>query len=218
MEPDRSPAQLIADSEGLLLDFDGPICNVYAGSDPARIARQVALAFNLDIDTDDPLDLITHALETGGPVDGIHQALTETEIEAVRTATETPGIRQLVQSYQRPIAIVSNNAGEAIENWLLAANLQSHIEAVVGRDPRHMKPDPRTLRLSGKAINRQLERCVFIGDSLTDAQAAHQAGVTIIALANRPRKRQLFTRAGCGPIVESIHELTPSEPAIPSTG
>jgi HAD superfamily hydrolase (TIGR01509 family) len=176
------------------------------------------LAFNLDIDTADPLDLITHALEAGGPVDDIHQALTETEIEAVRTASETPGIRQLVQGYQGPVAIVSNNAGEAIENWLRAAGLQGHIEAVVGRDPRHMKPDPRTLRLSGEAINRQLGRCVFIGDSLTDAQAAHAAGVPIIALANRPRKQQLFARVGCASIIGSIHELPPSKPVIPRTG
>ena len=71
-----------------------------------------------------------------------------------------------------------------------------------------MKPEPRTLRLAGEAINRQLGRCLFIGDSLTDAQAAHEAGVPIIALANRPRKRQLFADAGCTLIVDSVHELT----------
>lgn len=218
MEPDRSPAQLIAESKGLLLDFDGPVCDVYAGSDPARIAQEVAAVFDLDIETDDPLDLIKYAVKADGPVDQIHRKLAETEIEAVATATETPGIRNLVRDYQGPVAIVSNNAGEAIETWLVASGLHDHVEAVIGRDPRHMKPDPRTLRLSAKAINRQLGQCAFIGDSLTDAQAAHESGVPIIALANRPRKRQLFADAGCTLIVDSVHELTPSEPVIPRTG
>ena len=136
MEHGRSAAQLITESAGLLLDFDGPVCDVYAGSSPARIASEVSARFGLGIDTDDPLDLIAHALITGGPVDDIHQALTETELEAVRSATETPGIRDLLESYQGPIAIVSNNAGEAIDAWLAAAELRSFVHVVTGRDPR----------------------------------------------------------------------------------
>ena len=209
MEPDRSPAQLIADSEGLLLDFDGPVCDVYAGSDPARIAREVAAAFDLDIDTDDPLDLIGHALATRGPVDAIHESLTQTEIEAVRTATETPGIRQLVEAYHRPIGIVSNNGREAIARWLTQSGLGRFVSVIVGRDPRHMKPDPTPLQLAARQLGLPVAQCAFVGDSASDAVAAEKAGAPMVALANRPQKREWFSGGPCAVIVEDVWSLVP---------
>ena len=207
MEPGHSPAQLIADSEALLLDFDGPVCTVYAGSDSPRIAREVRAMFGFDIETDDPLDLILHAVEIGGPVDEVHQVLTGTEIEAVRTATETPGIRQLIESYPGPIAIVSNNAAKAIDAWLATAGLRQHVDVISGRDPRQMKPDPWPLISSAKALGVEVAACVFIGDSISDAQAAHRARVPLIALANKPGKRERFVDVGCLSIVEEFSAL-----------
>jgi HAD superfamily hydrolase (TIGR01509 family) len=217
MEPSRSPAQLIAESKGLLLDFDGPVCDVYAGSDPARIAREVASAFSLDIDTDDPLELIGHALAMGGPVDAVDQALTETEIKAVRMATETPGIRQLIETFAGPIGVVSNNAREAIETWLSRAGLGHLVDVVVGRDPRRMKPDPRPLQLAAKRLALPLNGCIFVGDSVSDAVAAERAGVPLIALANRPRKWRQFRDEQCLAIIGGMHELTSADTVLPRT-
>jgi HAD superfamily hydrolase (TIGR01549 family) len=169
----------------------------------------VAKKFDLNIDTNDPLDLIGHALETRGPVDAIHQALTETEIEAVNTATETPGIRQLLATYTGPIGIVSNNGREAIEAWLGRAGLGLHIGVVIGRDPRHMKPDPRPLQLAAGRLELPLDGSIFVGDSVSDAVAATQAGVPMVALANQTRKWKLFETRRCAAIVGSIHELIP---------
>lgn len=208
MEPGRSPAQLIAESKGLLLDFDGPVCDVYAGSDPARIAREVAAAFDLEVETDDPLDLITHAIATGGPVDAIHHALTMTEIEAVRTATETPGARRLLEEYHGPVAIVSNNATGAIDAWLTRTGLRSSIEVITGRDPRHMKPDPRSLEIAIETIGCQPEGCIFVGDSMSDIEAALRADVPMIALANRQPKRRAFEQHGSALIIDSVIVLT----------
>ncbi len=210
MEHDRNPAQLIADSKGLLLDFDGPICDVYAGSDPARIAREVATEFNLDNNTDDPLDLITHALATGGPVDEIHQALTATEVHAVHSATETPGIRRLIETYDRQVAIVSNNAAEAIEHWLSLAGILDLVDTVTGRDPRHMKPDPQPLAITLTTIGQHPQDCVFIGDSMSDIEAANRAETPIIALANRPTKQTQFETAGCNHVINDMLNLANS--------
>jgi HAD superfamily hydrolase (TIGR01509 family) len=207
MEPGHSPAQLIADSEALLLDFDGPVCTVYAGSDSPRIAREVGAMLGFDIETDDPLDLILHAVEIGGPVDEVHQVLTGTEIEAVRTATETPGIRQLIDGYPGPIAIVSNNAAQAIDAWLTAADLRHLVDVITGRDPRRMKPDPWPLNSTVLTLGIPLAHCIFVGDSLSDAQAARRAGVELLALANKPGKRKRFEAAGCPSIIDELTEL-----------
>jgi phosphoglycolate phosphatase len=208
----RHAAQLITDSDGLLLDFDGPVCRIYAGRDPARIARQVAVTFRLEFETSDPLRLVTHAPETGGPVDEIHHALTQAEVEAVHTAAGTPGIRELLESYPDPIAIVSNNATEAIDAWLTQEGLRTAVGTIIGRDPRHMKPDPTSLRLAAEAIGRDLSRCVFVGDSLSDAEAARNAHVAFVALANKPGKRARFERSGCDVIIDGMDELL--DPAL----
>ena len=209
MEPGRSPSQLIADSEGLLLDFDGPVCDVYAGSDPARIARDVAAVFDLAIDTDDPLDLIIHAIGADGLVDQVHHALEKAEVDAVRSATETAGIRQLVASYEGPIAIVSNNAAHAIESWLVRANLRPLFEQIIGRDPRRMKPNPWPVGAAVRSIGRRSSECVLVGDSLSDAKAALRAEVPFVAFANKAGKRAMFEAAGCHSIVDQIEELHP---------
>lgn len=80
-----------------------------------------------------------------------------------------------------------------------------------------MKPDPRSLVTSASAMDRRLGECVFIGDSLSDAQAANRAGTRIIALANRPEKRQLFATEGWAAFVDNVHELTPSRSVTPRT-
>jgi phosphoglycolate phosphatase len=214
MEPGHSPAQLIADSEALLLDFDGPVCTVYAGSDSPRIAREVKAMFGFDIETDDPLDLILHAVEIDGPVEEVHQVLTGTEIEAVRTATETPGIRQLIESYPGPIAIVSNNADQAIDAWLTSAGFRDQVDVVTGRDPLRMKPDPWPLTWTAQAVDVPVNGCVFVGDSISDAHAARQAGAAFIALANKPAKRERFEDLGCRSIVDRIDWLlAPVQPS-----
>ena len=220
MEPSHGPAQLIANSEALLLDFDGPVCDVYAGSDSARIARKVRAMFGFEIETDDPLDLILHAVEIGGPVDEVHQVLTGTEIEAVHTATETPGIRELIETYSGPIAIVSNNAAQAVGAWFKDAGLRHQVDAIIGRNPRRMKPDPWPLRRAADVLDVALVNGVFVGDSGSDARAARMAGVPLIGLANKPGKREIFLAEYASFVVRDLtslvvtHASEPSEPRM----
>ncbi len=49
--------------------------------------------------------------------------------------------------------------------------------------------------------------CTLIGDSLTDVQAAHAAGTTVIAYANKPHKADLFAEAQADTITEDMHAI-----------
>ncbi len=49
-----------------------------------------------------------------------------------------------------------------------------------------MKHDPQPLTISTEAIDRRIHRSVIVGDSISEARAAYQAGTPIIALANKP--------------------------------
>ncbi len=206
MGSSRDAARLIAESEGLLLDFDGPVCDVFAGSSAATIAAEVRQDFKLDIRTSDPLELITYALQVDGPVDEINEVLARHELNAVRTSVETPGVRDLIEEYRRPIAIVSNNHVGAIRAWLRSSGLQDSVNQVVGRDPRRMKPDPHPLNTALESIGCKSHECVFIGDSRSDIEAGRAAGVPVIALANKPRKRALFSNENCA-VVRELTEI-----------
>ncbi|WP_241253226.1 HAD hydrolase-like protein [Streptomyces sp. W1SF4] len=51
--------------------------------------------------------------------------------------------------------------------------------------------------------------CTLIGDSLTDVQAAHAAGATVIAYANKP---PLFAEAGADAITDTMHAIAQAFP------
>lgn len=211
MDPDLSPANLVAQSKALLLDFDGPVCNIFAGSDPAQIASEMAAEFSMQVTTGDPLNVVREAIRLNGPISAIHQYLKAAEIDAIGSAHETPGIRHLVETYRGPIAIVSNNATEAIELWLEHVGLNALVTAVIGRDPLHMKPDPRSLTKAADALGVDIANCVFIGDSLSDIQAAIVAQCPIIAFANKPWKRAVFRSITDSPIVDDLRQLASTE-------
>ena len=207
MEPDLSPAELVAQSDGLILDFDGPICDVYAGRDPGGIASSLAVEFGLVVETCDPLDLIRQAIQSGGQIDVIHSALAQAEVEAIDFATETPGARHLIERYEGPIAIASNNADQAIYRWLNIQQIAAHFAVVIGRDPRQMKPSPTPLRLCANKMRLATDRCVFVGDSVSDIEAAQLAGCPVISFANKPSKRKTFEEFAGVPVVDHLDQL-----------
>ena len=107
--------RILAETEVLLLDFDGPICSVFA-SLPAPVVAD-RLRANLDdplpravSTTKDPFEVLIHASTIG--VD-IEQALRDQEVEAVHGAEPTAGSHDLIRAWKatgRPVAIVSTTA------------------------------------------------------------------------------------------------------------
>jgi phosphoglycolate phosphatase len=71
-----------------------------------------------------------------------------------------------------------------------------------------MKPDPMPLLRAAQDIGLGIDRCVFVGDALSDMQAAERAGTAFVALAQSTRKLRLFLDEGCNTIVQGIEELT----------
>ncbi|MBB5924370.1 phosphoglycolate phosphatase [Actinoalloteichus hoggarensis] len=190
------------------MDFDGPVCSVFAGYPAPVIAAELRTLIHdagqpppSEFDADDPHTILGYAAELS-PVLGrqIEAVLQTREIEAVATATPTPGAAELMATWHatgRPLAIVSNNTTDAITRYLTAHDLSVYIDHVQGRDPRDptlMKPNPHLVAEAAKAFDVDTGRCVLIGDSATDIQAAHAAEVPVIAYANKPGKRDRLIR------------------------
>jgi HAD superfamily hydrolase (TIGR01509 family) len=198
----RSLGRIMASVRCILLDFDGPVCSVFAGWPAPDVAifiraRLVETGHPLGqvgLTSDDPLALLIDAARES-PEGGrrAEELLQQAEVACVATATPAAGSEELLSaasSVGLPVVIVSNNAETAIRTYLQAHRLADLVLDVVGRpaDPELMKPDPHgvlaALMISGTAP----DEAVFIGDSPTDAQAARTAGVTAVNYANKPHK------------------------------
>jgi hypothetical protein len=98
-------AQLLAEHRHVLLDFDGPVCAVFgdvsARDGAARLAaalRSLGIALPAGIvDTDDPFDILRAAAEAHA-ASMAEAMLRDLELQAVRVAPLTPGIRDALDA------------------------------------------------------------------------------------------------------------------------
>lgn len=215
--------EILADAEGVLFDFDGPLCDVFAGRPAPQVAKELTelavsrepfLADQLHA-TEDPIEVLrlAHAANTGLGHE-VERVLSAAEVEAVAVAgAPTPGgiaALEATRAAGRRVAVVSNNSAECVWAYLDQQGLAGHVLEVVGRaehQPDLMKPNPHSLITAAERLGVDVTRCVLIGDSLTDVQAAHAIGAIAIGYANKNHKFKLFTEAGADFITETMQSI-----------
>ncbi|MFB7617139.1 HAD family hydrolase [Kitasatospora sp. NPDC056181] len=203
----------------VLLDFDGPVCSVFAGLPAPEVADRLrrgllasgGLAPAGAEREVDPLALLRLISDTRpeltASADG---ALAELETEAVRVGQPNAGGESVLRACARSgrsVSVVSNNAGVAIETYLADRGLSAYVSGVFGRvpgNPSSMKPNPRLLLDAMEAAGSPPEDCIFIGDAARDVEAGHAAGVCTIGYANKPGKETKLEAAGAIVVVESM--------------
>jgi len=204
-------AALLTATTHVLLDFDGPVCDVFAGYPAHDIAEELrrlladehGVTLPADVQaTQDPLHIIHRTADIAPHLSTlIDTALRAAEVKAVVTAAPVPGAAELLAACRtsgKPVAIVSNNSAEAVTTYLRLQDLAGSVAHVQGRDRRDpglMKPNPYPLHEALAAIGGGPAGAVLIGDSLTDIDAARNADVRVIAYANRPGKAAAFASA-----------------------
>jgi phosphoglycolate phosphatase len=81
-----------------------------------------------------------------------------------------------------PLAIVSTKYRRRIEAVLKREGLHSMFEVLIGGDDvAQPKPAPEGLLLAASRLGLEPAYCFYVGDSLTDAEAAHRAGMPFVA-------------------------------------
>lgn len=214
---------ILTDTDTLLLDFDGPVCSVFANFPAPVVANHLREILTEDDHTDlppevekadDPFDVFKYAAQLGdGEAGYIEAALRAYEVEAVATALPTPGAHELVARWSaagRKLAIVSNNSAAAVETYLHQHRLIDHVVAVIGRtssDPTLLKPHPHLVVTAMNETATPADRCTFVGDSESDMLAARAAGIKAIGYANKAGKVERLSEAGA---VIVLMELFPS--------
>jgi len=220
-------AAVVARARSVLFDFDGPVCGLFADYPIERTARRVhtALAAGFDlaglpIGTDphgilrsvarraarSPLALA--ALRRAGSI------LTDAEHEAARGASLAPHVGELIGRMAErglSLAITSNNAAGPVHDFLRLAGLDHHFAGrIFGRspdDPALMKPHPDCVDRALAALGARPEETLLLGDSVVDAQAAGERGVTFIGYATKPWKAEELYAAGAAWVVDDHRTL-----------
>ncbi|GAA1963420.1 HAD family phosphatase [Amycolatopsis minnesotensis] len=203
--------ELLANAKALLLDFDGPICSVFAGLPASAVAEQLRVVLadgghtelpESVANADDPFDVFRYAATLGDDeARYVEAAFTALEVEAIATAEPTPGAHALIHAWHntgRPLAIVSNNSIAAIGVYVDLYNLNGTIDAFSGRSnsiASLLKPAPHLIFQAAENLNVATTDCILVGDSTSDTQAARSAGCRTIGYANKSGKRSRLVSA-----------------------
>lgn len=218
----RTLWQMASSTWHLFLDFDGPICAVFAGVPNSTVADQLrdslhaaGIAVPAEVAGEpDPLEVFQAvATVSPGAAATAQQLLATFETRAIASAKPTPGSADLiVTAYRtgRTATIVSNNSEAAIRAYLENHRLSDHIRAVLGRDhdPGKMKPSPYRVRAAVMSLDANPRECMFVGDSSTDVIAGRLAGVPVLGYATKPGKADTLTRAQADAVTTDLADIT----------
>ncbi|MDH6704643.1 phosphoglycolate phosphatase-like HAD superfamily hydrolase [Kitasatospora sp. MAA19] len=212
-------ADVLRPVKHVLLDFDGPVCSVFAGLPAPEVARRLReglLAAGEQApagaeEESDPLALLRLVADARPDLtESTDAALAALETEAVRVGRPTPGGESVLRAAARSgrlVSVVSNNAGVAIEAYLTEHGLNDYVAGVFGRapgDPSSMKPNPRLLLEAMEVAGAGPGHCIFIGDAARDVEAGGAANIPTIGYANKPGKDAKLAAAGAVVVVDSM--------------
>lgn len=223
--------KLLRGSEAVLFDFDGPVCELFAGHPSMRVADELrALLGSHGVDvpqsiltTADPLEVLRW---TGANrpdlLEPAELAQVANEVAAAESAKPTPGGHEAIEAASqsgRSVGIVSNNSADAITVYLDQHGLADHVTSVVGRargNPGQMKPEPDPILRASSQLGIAPAACVLVGDSPSDIEAARKARVTSIGYAKRPSRFSELAQAGAEVVIGSMTEMADSLRSVPT--
>lgn len=112
------------------------------------------------------------------------------QVEIVRdleSAEPMPGVRELVESLSdKPTAVVSSSSHRWVDGWVEKLGLMPHFNTTVCRgDAPKIKPAPDLFLEGARQLDLDPHDCLVIEDSINGLLAAHQAGMTVLAVPNR---------------------------------
>ncbi|MBT2210323.1 HAD family hydrolase [Actinomadura sp. NEAU-AAG7] len=210
---------LFEQADALLLDFDGPVCALFAGYSAQEIANEIRSLLDGHSNRlherlkrgPDPLQLVRWTAENAPRLlPTVEQALAQAECRATESAVPTPHADDLIRVTAKsgcPVVMVSNNSAQAIAQYLKTHELAQHVNSVIGRDPLRpdrMKPDPWPVLQAASAAGARPSRCLLVGDSPTDIEAARKAGAASIGYAKRESRVRELSDAGADIVIESM--------------
>lgn len=206
----------------LLIDFDGPVCSLFAGTPTAPIAARLrAILTSAGValppairDTGNWFEIFAFAADTGTALARhVESELAALEAVAAHTAAPTADLADVVSACHgsgRQVAIVSNNSASAVRIYLDKHQLTGQIGAVAARtehDPALLKPSSYLIRQATSELGTVPSACALLGDSPSDIAAARSAGASSIGYAATLGGTQQLLAAGADAIITTMADL-----------
>jgi phosphoglycolate phosphatase len=122
-----------------------------------------------------------------------------------------PGVRATVARLRARglvLGIVSTKYRRRIEAILRREGLLAPFAAIVGgEDVAAHKPDPQSLNLAMARLRVTPDRALYVGDSVTDAEAARRAGLSFAAVLSGTTPREAFGVYDASAVCRGLKEL-----------
>jgi HAD superfamily hydrolase (TIGR01549 family) len=210
---------VLFDLDGTLIETDDEATEILARRlmpvrwllpqrDPARIARRflmacegpttriLALADRLGLD-DDLFGLADRLRRLRGLHDPLH----------FRPVDGTPDmLRKLSRRYY--LGIVTTRSNREAQAFLMQQKLTDIVQVVAGRDDTwRIKPHPSPVLHSAEQLGVPVERCLVVGDSPVDVEAARAAGAWSVGVLSGFGIREELEHAGAHRIVKVATDL-----------
>lgn len=236
--PNASPAspdlvRLVGAARAVFFDFDGPLCRTFAGHPAALAAAELRAVVRRSrfeahpdwADSDVPHRILwgvrKELADTGAPAGGdgdalvaeLERVLARHERVAVTSAEPTPGAAELVRALRvngRRLMVVSNNAPEAVSDYLRRVGVAEQFDGVIGRDagdPLLMKPDPHSVVQAVRRVEIRAGECLLVGDQPSDHEAAYAAGVPFLGFARDAAAVARLRVGGAAHVVSDLRQV-----------
>ncbi len=211
---------ILFDLDGTLIETDDqavealaqrlqPLSRILPGGDPVRTARRIlmaaegpvarVLAFLDRLGLDDGLlGLATRLRRMRGLHDSLH----------FRPVNGAGGmLRELSRRYY--LGIVTTRSHQEARVFLAQQELTELIQVVTGRDDTwRIKPHPSPVRHTAEELGVPVERCLLVGDTTADIEAARAAGARSVGVLCGFGSRDELERAGADLILKNTSDLT----------
>ncbi len=106
------------------------------------------------------------------------------------------------------LGIVTTKFRRRIHEVLTREGLRDRFAVIVGGDDvRRPKPDPEGLQLALASLSAQPPSALYVGDSLTDAEAARRAGIAFAAVLSGVTPRKAFVPYQPLVVLDSVADL-----------
>ena len=113
--------------------------------------------------------------------------------DATRVYEFVPSLVDALSQQGITLGIVSSKGRWRIEGILRREGLDDRFDVIVGgEDVPELKPNPTGLLRAVASFDAPRERCLYVGDSVTDAETARRAGVPFVAVLSGVTERDAF--------------------------
>ncbi|MEU9960174.1 HAD hydrolase-like protein [Streptomyces sp. NPDC050982] len=215
--------EVIERARFVLFDFDGPICQLFAGYSAEKVARQLVawlegqglrglLTEEEQIHPDPQVLLaaVNRRRPNSDLVTELEDRLTQEELRAVPGALPTAYADPLIKTWSAVgarLAIATNNSAQTAVSYLGGRDLTAYFTPnVYGRTEKlhHLKPHPYCLVRALSSMGAAPDDALMIGDTPTDFHAAQRAEVPFLGYARNAEKEKELRSAGAEVVVRSL--------------